>query len=116
MQDRGPVGTLYSMASELLAGGDCTPAPDMCSLGVVVYLLLANKMPFFATDEFTMVAKITEGDVSFHNPPWRQVTPVATEFVSKLLNKTPDQRLTAEQVNGHLWLKDSYVRTYYKTP
>src|SRR3546814_1365592 len=68
---------------------------DVCSsdlsLGVVAFMLLTNQMPFFAIDEFTMAAKISEGVVDFIHPAFQHCSSNAVQFIRKLLTQSPEK-------------------------
>eukprot|EP00388_Colpodella_angusta_P007921 GDKJ01022004.1.p1 GENE.GDKJ01022004.1~~GDKJ01022004.1.p1 ORF type:complete len:613 (-),score=160.07 GDKJ01022004.1:1791-3629(-) len=83
--------------------GSYTNACDMWSLGVLVYMLLVGYAPFWGSDE-EVIKKISKGDYSLEGYRWESVSPLAKDFVSKLLVVDPQNRLTAQQALEHPWL------------
>jgi len=106
------VGTLYSMAPEVL-NGNYTQACDMWSIGVISFMLLSGEMPFSGKNEEQVIRKLTSGSYTMKESLWHNVSSEAKDFVSKLIVVKPAGRLTAEQALGHAWVKqewDKYQR------
>jgi calcium-dependent protein kinase len=98
MSDR--VGTIYTMAPEVLDGPYSKQA-DLWSIGVISYMLLASKKPFYNKNMKKMKALIHAGNPSYDNAVWSTLSPDAKEFVQKLLQLNPVQRMTIEQALQH---------------
>ena len=104
------VGTLYSMAPEVLTG-TYSQACDMWSTGVVVYMMLSGQMPFQGSScdpekaESEVIDKIKKCQYSFDDHVWRDISDEAKDFVSRLIRLAPSSRMTAEGAINHSWLK-----------
>jgi calcium-dependent protein kinase len=101
------VGTVYTMGPDVLLGAYSYPA-DLWSLGVVTYMLLSGTKPFWSHKKKRIVEKILRSRVQLNGPEWRFISKEAKEFVSLLLQKDPDKRLTAEEAQAHDWLRNEY--------
>ncbi|MBA0583029.1 hypothetical protein Gorai_013907 [Gossypium raimondii] len=49
---------------------------------------------------------ILRGEIDFESDPWPAISPQAKDLVTKMLNLDPKQRLTAQQVLNHPWIKE----------
>lgn len=95
-----PVGTLYSMAPEVLSGS-YTKACDMWSIGVIAYMMMSGKMPFDGISEQEVVSKIKLGSFSMEGGVW---STESTDFIRSLVRVEPHRRMTADDALGHEWL------------
>ncbi|XP_022744388.1 CDPK-related kinase 1-like [Durio zibethinus] len=99
------VGSAYYVAPEVLHRSYGTEA-DMWSIGVIAYILLCGSRPFWARTESGIFRTVLKADPSFDEAPWPSLSPEATDFVKRLLNKDYRKRLTAAQALSHPWLKN----------
>jgi calcium-dependent protein kinase len=76
---------------------------DMWSMGVIVFVLLAGRMPFNGT-EAQMIDQILAGNYSMDGPEWQRVSEEGKDFVKKLMTKDVEQRLSAGQALEHAWI------------
>jgi len=97
------VGTLYTMAPEVIKASYTTKA-DMWSVGVIAYMLLSGKKPFWANQRDVIISKIMKGQCSFDGPRWRNISNEAKQFVKSLLKVDPNERLSAEQAFDSPWI------------
>lgn len=97
------VGSAYYVAPEVLHRSYGTEA-DMWSIGVIAYILLCGSRPFWARTESGIFRAVLKADPSFDEAPWPSLSPEATDFVKRLLNKDYRKRLTAVQALSHPWL------------
>jgi len=124
-----PVGSAEFMAPEVVeAFMDDTERDlvydkrcDLWSLGVIMYILLCGYPPFSgncgeacgwnqgepcnACQEL-LFHSIQEGKYEFPDAEWVAMSPEARDLISKLLVKDARQRLSAEMVLAHTWVKD----------
>ena len=99
---QGLCGTVGYTAPEMYSNNGYTQAVDMWSLGVVAYALLVHKLPFngYNKDEIILATVQNEPDYT----EFDKFSPETKEFVSNLLQKNPDLRLTAAEALCHPWL------------
>ena len=81
-----------------------TSKADCWSLGVMLYMLLCGHYPFKETSSKNLTSVIKSGKFdSMTGPCWANVSPLAKDLVTKLLDINPVTRFSAEQVIGHEW-------------
>ncbi|KAJ0672689.1 putative protein kinase CAMK-CDPK family [Helianthus annuus] len=72
----------------------------------MLYILLCGVPPFWAESEHGIFNAILRGYVDFTSDPWPTISPQAKDLVRKMLNSDPKQRLTAQEVLCHPWIKE----------
>lgn len=84
-----------------------TSASDMWGIGVITYQLCSGGIsPFFAINRFRTMAKVLEVDYSLEQAELCKASPEAKDFISRLLVRDPEKRLSASQCLSHPWLQD----------
>jgi serine/threonine protein kinase len=108
---RTTCGTPIFIAPEICAGdlsGDgyefCGGAVDQWSAGVMLYILLCGFPPFEHPDLATHYELVMKGEFEFKAPYFDHVSDDAKDLVSKLLERSPEQRWSAAQVLGAPWV------------
>lgn len=100
------VGTPYYVAPEVLHG-NYGPECDLWSLGVISFVLLSGKLPFPGEDNKDVFKKILKSNFTFNGEVWNSVSQEAKNFVSQLLVKDPQRRMTSDQSLEHVWIKEA---------
>lgn len=80
---------------------------DVWSLGVMMHILLYGYPPFDSDDQNELLRKILYSQPDFDMNPRLEVSPLAQNLVSKLLNKDPSSRITLEGALNDPWIKMS---------
>jgi serine/threonine protein kinase len=104
------VGTIYTMAPEVLRG-KYTSQADLWSVGVIAYMLLSSQMPFYGSKRRHIVEQIMQCRYDFNGRRWERISPQAKAFVGDLLVDNPDERATAEEAAASMWLNKRYGAT-----
>jgi len=104
------VGTIYTMAPEVLRGS-YTRQADVWSVGVIAYMLLSSQMPFYGQKRQHIVEQILSGKYDFRGRRWRKITEPAKDFVRDLLVIDPEERLDAERASSCTWLNKRFNAT-----
>ena len=81
------------MAPEMILQKPSTTKVDMWALGVILYQLFANKLPFEGSSYYETMKLISESEPA---PLSTTVSPLVQEIISKLLDKNPETRADAE--------------------
>lgn len=98
-----PVGTPYYVAPEVLEGS-YTNECDMWSIGVIAYMLLSGRPPFYGNDDDETLARVRAGKYSFPPQIFDPISDHGKEFISRLLVVDQTQRMTAREAQEHPWL------------
>ncbi|KAG7573761.1 Protein kinase domain [Arabidopsis suecica] len=99
------VGSPYYIAPEVL-NKNYGPEADIWSAGVVIYVLLSGSAPFWGETEEEIFNEVLDGELDLSSDPWPQVSESAKDLIRKMLERNPKQRLTAQQVLCHPWIRD----------
>ncbi|CAI5470113.1 unnamed protein product [Closterium sp. Yama58-4] len=99
------VGSAYYVAPEVLKRRS-GPESDVWSIGVITYILLSGRRPFWDKTEAGIFNEVLKKKPDFREKPWPQISASAKDFVKKLLKKDPRARPTAAQALSHPWVKE----------
>ncbi|KAK6288187.1 hypothetical protein POUND7_014366 [Theobroma cacao] len=99
------VGSAYYVAPEVLKRRS-GPESDVWSIGVITYILLCGKRPFWDKTEDGIFKEVLKNKPDFRRKPWPTISNSAKDFVKKLLVKDPHARLTAAQALSHPWVRE----------
>ncbi|KAK4361484.1 hypothetical protein RND71_020436 [Anisodus tanguticus] len=99
------VGSAYYVAPEVLKRRS-GPESDVWSIGVITYILLCGRRPFWDKTEDGIFKEVLRNKPDFRRKPWSNISNSAKEFVKKLLVKDPRARFTAAQALSHPWVRE----------
>ncbi|XP_010547427.1 PREDICTED: calcium-dependent protein kinase 28 [Tarenaya hassleriana] len=99
------VGSAYYVAPEVLKRRS-GPESDVWSIGVITYILLCGRRPFWDRTEDGVFKEVLRNKPDFRRKPWPTISESAKDFVKKLLIKDPRTRLTAAQALSHPWVRE----------
>jgi 5'-AMP-activated protein kinase catalytic alpha subunit len=98
-------GTPAYVAPEIIAKkGYGGAKADICSCGVILFVLMAGYLPFQDANLMAMYRKIYKGD--FKCPPWFPSSVV--KFVSRLLDPNPRTRITIPRLMEVPWFRKGF--------
>ncbi|KAK9164460.1 hypothetical protein Syun_005362 [Stephania yunnanensis] len=128
------VGSAYYVAPEVLKRKS-GPESDAWSIGVITYILLCGRRPFWDKTEDGIfkeramdrenscisttllnhvlaflqdlcASQVLKNKPDFRRKPWPSISNSAKDFIQKLLVKDPRARLTAAQALSHPWVRE----------
>eukprot|EP00249_Psilotum_nudum_P022485 c28533_g1_i4 orf=1359-2336(+) len=102
---RDVVGSAYYVAPEVLKRKS-GPESDVWSIGVIAYILLCGRRPFWDKTEDGVFKEVLNKRPDFREKLWSSISASAKDFVMKLLVKDPHARLTAAQALSHPWVRE----------
>jgi hypothetical protein len=94
------LGSPNYVSPEILLNRGYTAAADIWSAGVVLYAMLAGKLPFVGDNIPAILREILEEEPNFNALPSREVA----SLVKGMLNKDPQRRLTIPEILAHPWV------------
>jgi len=100
-------GSDFYLAPEVIKQEEYGREIDIWSSGVVTYVVLSGSLPFFHNVLHKLYRQIVERDVSFPATTWGSISRGAQDFILRLLQVHPNERLTAEQALNHPWLRSA---------
>lgn len=90
--DGNVIGSVHYFSPEQAQGGTITPKSDVYSLGIVMYEMLTNRLPFNGDNALAIAKKHIEEDpappISFRP----QIPPMLEAIVMRAMNKDPEHR------------------------
>lgn len=96
-------GTLDYMAPEVFKG-NYDEKCDIWGAGVILYALICGTLPFSGADDEEIEKKIIRCKIDLNNGVWAGVSKECKDLVTKLLEKNPKSRPTANQALSHPWI------------
>ncbi|RHW69008.1 protein kinase [Trypanosoma brucei equiperdum] len=94
------MGTPNYIAPEALSGSDHNAfAADIWSCGVILYVMLAGKLPFEDRNQKSLLEKVKRGEYAM----LRQVSEAVRDLVKRMLTVDPQNRITLEAIISHPW-------------
>jgi calcium-dependent protein kinase len=81
------------------------PEADIWSAGVVAYLLISGRLPFYGATDRDVISAVLHGPLDLHSGPWAAVSPDCRHFIGQMLTRDPSRRPSAEQLLDHPWLR-----------
>jgi len=99
------VGTAFYLAPECVRNrrGWELKMSDMWTLGVIAYVLLTGRPPFWGRDNREILRRILKGKLTF--PRTINLTKTCTHFIQCLIKHDPKKRLSAKDALDHPWIK-----------
>ncbi|XP_052648343.1 striated muscle preferentially expressed protein kinase isoform X3 [Harpia harpyja] len=102
------VGTLEYMSPEVVKGDPVGSAADVWGVGVLIYIMLSGRSPFFELDPIETENRILAGRFdAFKLYP--NVSQSAALFIRKVLAVHPWSRPTVKDCFANAWLQDAYL-------
>mmetsp|Transcript_59478 Transcript_59478/g.141663 ORF Transcript_59478/g.141663 Transcript_59478/m.141663 type:complete len:401 (-) Transcript_59478:199-1401(-) len=105
-------GSDFYLAPEVIKQEEYGREIDIWAVGVISYVLLSGSLPFFHNVLHKLYRQIVERDISFPEQAWRHVSKGALDFILRLLQVRPGDRLTAEQAITHPWLRSADATSF----
>lgn len=101
------VGTAFYLAPECVRDrrGWELKASDCWTMGVIAYVVLTGRPPFWGRDNKEILRRILQAKLKF--PSAIPLTKDAKQFIKKLVRKTSKHRYTAPQALNDVWLGGS---------
>ena len=100
------VGSPYYMAPEVIKGNysfEC----DVWSCGIIMYILLIGYPPFDGKNNKNLYNNIQNNKVDFSGSDWSKISKEAKDLILKLLEKNPNNRISAFDALQHPWIKNT---------
>ena len=88
------VGSVHYFSPEQAQGGAITPKSDIYSLGVVMYEMLTNRLPFTGDNAVTIAMKHVEEEPVPPNVLREEIPPMLEAIVLRTMSKNPELRPT----------------------
>ena len=89
------IGSVHYFSPEQAQGGTITPKSDVYSLGVVMYEMLTNKLPFTGDNAVAIAMKHIEEEPTPPSVYRSQIPPMMEAITLRAMNKNPENRPTA---------------------
>jgi serine/threonine protein kinase len=91
------------VAPEIVSREPITLNTDLWSVGVLTYILLSGKSPFYADDLQTTLKNVANVTWDFADT-FATTSYEAKDFIQKLLLKNPKERMTVDEALNHPWI------------
>ena len=102
---KGAVGTTFYMAPEVITG-NYNEKCDIWACGVILYIMLCGKPPFYSQNEEELKKNICSMKYTFDYPEFKKVSHDAIDLIKKIL-VPPEKRLSAAEILQTPWIKEN---------
>jgi len=101
-----PVGTLKYAAPEVISRLPYRFKADCWSLGVILYILLMGRMPFYGKNDPSIAEKILRRPISVSSEKWASLSQAAKTIALGLLTRKAERRWELKEVLKSPWLTE----------
>ncbi|ODN03618.1 Myosin light chain kinase, smooth muscle [Orchesella cincta] len=98
-------GTAEFVSPEIINYEPIALSTDNWSVGVITYILLSGLSPFMGDNDNETFSNITRAEFDFDDEAFENISEDSKDFISNLIVKRPEKRMTAEECLDHRWLK-----------
>lgn len=98
------VGTSFYLAPEIVGKEGYGPAVDIWASGVVLYIMLCGRFPFWGKTDIEYMRSLSQGP-SMVGEGWDEVSDLGKSFLKDLLQLDPKRRLNAQKALNHPWVR-----------
>ncbi|KAJ4450880.1 hypothetical protein ANN_02312 [Periplaneta americana] len=98
-------GTPEFVAPEVVNFDQISYGTDMWSVGVICYVLLSGLSPFMGETDIETMANVTIAKYDFDDDVFNEISEDAKDFITQLLVKDKERRMSATQCLAHPWLR-----------
>ena len=98
------IGTSYYLAPEVIAE-NYDEKCDIWSCGIILYILLCGYPPFNGLSNNDIYRAIRYSKLCFNKNAWSNISKEAISLISKMLEKNPKKRISAEECLNDFWFK-----------
>ena len=110
--ERKVVGSSYYIAPEVLKK-KYNEKCDVWSCGVIMYILLSQRPPFGGRDDTEIMDNVKIGEYDLVSPPFNKLSQNGKDLIKKLLTKSIQQRISAEEALNHPWFKENQSKELF---
>ena len=103
------IGSAYYIAPEVLFK-NYNHKCDLWSCGVILYIMLSGRAPFSGDTDEEITQKIKIGTYEMTQKPWHKISKDVKDLISKLLEKDPNKRISADVAMEHKWFKKLQIK------
>ena len=111
-KEKRRVGTPYYMAPEMIYG-NFVKASDIWSIGVIMYIMVTGKQPFWGKNKDEVLNKVKNGRYDIKSLYYSKCSNSVKDLIKKMLVTEPEKRMTIEACLEHSWFKqfenDKYI-------
>ena len=100
-----PYGTIIFVAPEIILKQPYSKYVDSWSIGIITYIMLFERLPFWSELKSRLRAQITKTQPSYKVISDRKISAESINFVQHLLIKDPNKRMTISRALSHNWFK-----------
>ena len=93
-------GSFEFMSPEMAKNQAYDTSIDIWSLGVVLYSLVHQRLPFAARDTSLLIQKIIYGEPQYS----RELSANLIDLLERMLQKDPSERITIDEIKRHQWV------------
>ena len=108
-----PCGSPFYAAPEMIKGNKYNGInSDIWSLGIILYLMLFQELPFMDADVKRLYKKILEGKYEIPEDKINIVSKDAIDLVTKILEINPKKRIKINEIKNHIWFNGISIVLY----
>ena len=99
------VGTLKYASPELISRIPYRETPDIWGIGVIMYILLTGKIPFYGENDQEIANRILKKKIDVENERWAGISPEAKDLVLRMLARKVNERIKIPEILKHTWFQ-----------